>query len=247
MFPKTKEFLTKEFLANSYLCDLKGRLSFPALFGLFQEVAWEHATLNSFGYEDLLKQGYFWALSRVKVQVNRMPLWTEVFNLTTWPSGNEGLFALRDYQIHDSNSNILVSASSSWLIVDIKTRRPQRLDNFKNLMPICTEIRATSCNAERLDLPAGSPIFSSNEISKVSFIDVNDHINNTKYVEWAVNTFPLNTYKEMNISEVDVNFLAEGFCGEIFRINNFKFDSNGHLIVVTREHDSKNTTVIKLK
>jgi acyl-ACP thioesterase len=247
MFPKTKEFLTKEFLVNSYLSDFKGKLSIPALFGLFQEVAWEHATLNSFGYEDLLKQGYFWALSRIKVQVNRMPLWTETFNLTTWPSGTEGLFALRDYQIRDSNGNNLVSASSSWLVVDIKTRRPQRLDTFKNVMPICTEIRATSGNAERIDLPAGSPIFSSNEVSKISDIDVNGHINNTKYVEWAVNSFPLSVYKEMNIREVDVNFLAEGFCGEKFSVNNFNLEKDGHTIVVTREQDNRNSAIIRLK
>jgi acyl-ACP thioesterase len=246
MFPNTKEFLTKEFRVNSYFTDLKGNLSIPALFELFQEVAWEHATLNHFGYEDLLKQGYFWALSRVQIQIHRIPKWTEQFNLTTWPSGTEGLFALRDYQMYNSEGEVLIGATSSWLIVDIKTRRPQRLEAFKGVMPIRADIRATNGNATKIDVTDIGMTSSISESAKISDIDVNGHINNTKYVEWAINSFPINEYKNFEVKGIEVNFLSEGFCGDSFSIIKHQA-ANQFTIFVNGEQNGKKNAIVRVK
>lgn len=246
MFPNSREFLTKEFRTNSYFTDLNGNLSIPSLFELFQEVAWEHATKNSFGYEDLLHQGYFWALSRIKVQIHRIPKWTEQFNITTWPSGTEGLLALRDYQIYNSKGEVLIGATSSWLIVDIKTRRPQRLESFKGIMPIRGDIRATEVNAQRIDMPIGSPQYSTSVIARISDIDVNGHVNNAKYVEWAMNSFPLSEYKILNIKDVDVNFLSEGFCDNNFSVLNYK-TANQYTILVNGDQNGRHNAIVRVK
>ncbi len=246
MFPNTKEFLTKEFTVNSYFTDLNGNLSVRSLFELFQEVAWEHATLNRFGFHDLYDQGYFWALSRIRVQVNRVPKWTEHFNLTTWPSGTEGLFALRDYQMYDNQGNVLIGATSSWLIVDLKTRRPQRLDAFKDVMPIRDDIRATHGNAQRIDIPQQSPLFVSTEKANISDIDVNGHVNNAKYIEWATNSLPINEYKNLILKEIEVNFLSEGFYGASFSVESIKID-NQFVILINGTENGKHNALVRIK
>lgn len=233
-----KEFLTRDFKVSSYQIDVKGFISIPSLLSLFQEMAWEHATINGFGYEHLKEHGFFWALSRVRVEIKSLPKWTEDFSLTTWPSGVEGPFALRDFQVRNSNGDILVGATTSWLIVDIKTRRPQRPDTFRERMPICDSFRATGTNSQRIIFPTGNPDLEYKTTSRVSDIDVNGHINNTKYAEWAINALPLDLYRNISIKELAINFLAEGFCNEEIGVRMVISPNNFHYLVF-RESDFK--------
>lgn len=240
-----KEFLTKDFTVNSFHSDFKGNLSLPSLFALFQEIAWEQATLKNFGYEHLREKGNFWVLSRVSVEITQLPPWTEKFSIITWPSGVEGLFALRDFLLFDNHGKRLVGATSSWLVVDIKSRRPQRVDAIKDRMPISNAIRAINGNARKISKPLGSLDSDCHIISRVSDIDVNGHINNTKYIEWAVNSISQNDYRDTNIYSVDVNFLSEGFCNESFTISRYKPDNNEFVINIKRDGDNKDIALVK--
>jgi acyl-ACP thioesterase len=240
-----KKSLTKRFTVSSFHSDFKGFLSLPSLFYLFQEVAWEHAAVNHFGYENLKEHGFFWVLSRVRVEIAKLPRWTEEFSIKTWPSGIEGAFALRDYLVTDGNGNKLVGATSSWLIVDIKSRRPQRPDTFFNRMPIQEKNRATTINAPRLSIPLDETILTNDVVSKISDIDVNQHVNNTRYIEWAINTFALEEYKNLNFKEIDINYLSESFCDEFSTVKRFNKNGNEYNIVITRQVDMKNLAVLK--
>lgn len=164
-------------------------LSVRSLFELFQEVACEHATQNRFGFDDLYGQGLFWALSHVKVQVNRILKWTERFNLTTWP------------------------------------RRP---DAFKDVIPIRSHIRATSSNAQRIDIPGGNPISTYEITAKISDIHVNGHVNNAKLLQWAIDSFRIDYFKNRRIFEIHVNYWSEEFYGDAFQILIYNMTSNCH-------------------
>jgi acyl-ACP thioesterase len=240
-----KEFLIKEFTVNSFHSDFRGYLSIPSLFYLFQEVAWEHAAINHFGYENLKEHGFFWVLSRVRVEIAKLPQWTEAFSIKTWPSGIDGAFALRDYLVCDGNGNKLAGATSSWLIVDIKSRRPQRPDTFFDRMPIQDKNRATSVNSPRLSIPQGNPLQTYHVASKISDIDVNKHINNTRYVEWAINTFTQEEYTKLDFKEIDINYLSESFSGEQSSVKRYDENDNGYSVIITRQGDEKNLAVIR--
>lgn len=218
MLPKTKEFLHKEITIGSSFIDFTGKLSIQSLFSFFQEVAWEHATLNGFGFEHLKEQGYFWALSRIKVEITEMPKWTDQITLSTWPSGTEGPFALRDFSIFNSQGEKIIGATSSWLIVDTASRRPRRPDAFKERMPICENVRATEGNAPKITQDFSQSTHSYSVMSCISDIDVNGHINNTKYLEWAINSFSVKEFEQFSMESIVTNYLAEGFCEDQIEI-----------------------------
>ncbi|MDY0254579.1 MAG: thioesterase [Tenuifilaceae bacterium] len=241
-----KDFFKREFKVNSYHTDLKGKLSIPSIFLFFQEIAWEHASMYGFGYDDLKDHNSFWVLSRIHLQVDILPSWTDDFTLSTWPSGTEGPFALRDFIISNSAGEQVIRATSSWLIVDAQTRRPKRPDAFKDRMPICDTIRATNCNAPKIDTPEGETIHEIQHTVGVCDIDVNGHINNTKYIEWAINSFGEEEYKEVSIKQVDVNFVSEGFCNDCCRHTTERIDANTRRTSITRKHDGKVLAVVRV-
>ncbi len=240
-------FFTKEFMVNSFFTDLRGRLSLPSLFSLFQEMAWEHATNNKFGYVHLQKQGLFWVLSRISVEILRMPNWAETFFITTWPSGVDGLFALRDFELFDYNKQVIVRATTSWLIVDVNSRRLHRLDDFRERMPVCETYRATKANAGRIGNTKNVPSVIFESRAAISDIDINGHINNTKYVEWAINSFSEEAYKATTIERITVNFLAEGFSGDELAIRSFDLDDVKMVSVVTRKSDGRSLAIVEIE
>jgi acyl-ACP thioesterase len=185
-------------------------------------------------------------LSRVHVEIKTLPSWTEPITLSTWPSGVEGALALRDFCLYNNKGDKIIGATSSWLIVDTKTRRPHRPDTLKNRMPICDSFRATKCNAQKIAGTSNDIIYSYQLTTKISDIDVNGHINNTRYVEWAINSFPLEFYKNTDIKGITVNFLSEGFCDDKLRVNTRQEENSRYISTITRELDGKVLAVVEI-
>jgi acyl-ACP thioesterase len=242
----TEQFFTKQLTVNSFHADLKGELSIPSLFYFFQEIAWEHATIHGFGYEDLKSQNQFWVLSRIHLVADKLPRWSEQFSLSTWPCGIDGPFALRDFVITNHKGEQVARATSSWLIVDAQTRRPKRPDGFRERMPVCESIRATATNAPRIDNVQGEMLCETNRTVGVCDIDVNGHINNTRYIEWAVDSIALDDYRRKAITQVDVNFLAEGFCHDICMHKTEDLSVNFRKTTITRISDGKDLAIVRI-
>lgn len=238
--------LIKEIPITSYLIDLRGNLSIPSLFSLFQEVAWEHSTMDGFGFNQLQQQGLFWVLSRVYVEIYQMPQWTDNIKLTTWHSGTDGVFALRDFIVHNREGRKLISATSSWLVVDIETRRPKRPQSIKMSFSEDNPKRALNINPQKVNKISDEDFSSYAVTSRLSDIDINGHINNTKYIEWVVNSFSADLYAEHLVKSLQINFLSEGFLNETFSIKVVHTAKNHFLSEIIREEDEKRMFAVEI-
>jgi len=223
---------------HSYDIDFNSRLNVFSLFNYFQEIAWEHAGILRFGYDDLSENDQFWVLSRIRVEVERLPLWTEEVTLMTYPRGVDGPFALRDYELFDAKGNKIISGVSSWLIVNSKTHRPVRPTEL-DLTHAVSERCALNVNASKIADIKQTPVYVDEFIVKASDIDVNLHVNNTRYVEWAYNTFPLDYHKDYLLKVVEVNFLAEGKEGNSLKIERYQQSECKDTVVIKRIDDQK--------
>jgi len=237
--PDSHYALSKQITISSYHADMDSKLTIPSIFILCQEIAWEHATLNGFGYKDLKVHNSFWILSRIHIEIDELPKWAQSVNLTSWPSGIEGPFALRDFILRNGAGKTLITATSSWVIVDATTRRPKRPDTFKNTMPICSDIRATETNAPRIRPSQGETVAEIRHKVGICDLDINNHINNVKYTEWALNLMPYSEYKEKTVCCIDVNYLSEGFYNDICIHKLERTDDKCLLGSIIREEDGK--------
>ncbi len=235
-----------ELTVHSYEIDFNRRLNIFSLFNYFQEIAWEHAGILHFGLEDLSKKNLFWVLSRMRVEIERLPLWNEKIKLVTYPRGIDGLFALRDYEIYDSNDNRIISASSSWLIISYENRRPVRLADL-DLPFLINDRKALATNASKVADVAANPFNTYSLTVKPSDFDVNYHVNNSRYIEWAYNTFSFEHHKNKVLKIVEVNFLAEGKENNYLNINFFQIDEQNHRVSINRFEDNKELCRVSLE
>jgi medium-chain acyl-[acyl-carrier-protein] hydrolase len=57
--------------------------------------------------------------------------------ISTWPSGAQRLFALRDFELQDKDNQAVAVAVSAWLVLDVQKRRPVRIAPFvERLKPL---------------------------------------------------------------------------------------------------------------
>ncbi len=188
--------------------DTKNGVFLTTLWNLMQETAWNHATHLKVGYSDLAEQKYFWVLSRLFIQMDEYPGWGEKIRVKTWLTGMGRLFALRHFSIANSKGDILGTAKSAWLVLDLKSRRPQRIEPvFKHLLHLFDELPSAE-EPEKLPAPVRSKMEKSYTV-RYSDIDRHHHVNNTKYIEWILDSYPFEIHREYHIHTFEINFLAE--------------------------------------
>lgn len=181
------------------------QIKLSSLFQFMQEVAATHAKQYEFGFDDLAKKHAFWVLSRVRIDLDTFPKSNDDFTVTTWPKGTDKLFALRDFEFRIED-NIVGKATTSWLVMDMTNRRPLRPDILSDVnypdQPSAIESLAPKLTcSEHME-------FSHQTTSRFNDIDINQHVNNTRYIDWLTDSLSKeeNHFKK---TQVLVNFNSE--------------------------------------
>jgi len=200
----------EDYRIRSYEVDCRNRLSILSMFSYMQEAASRHAAALGVSIHQLLADNYTWLLSRLKIKIAASPGWNDQIRINTWPSGTQQLFALRDFKMTGADNQFIAAAISAWLVIDLQKRRPMRIAPFaERLRPI----EDSHILTERLDkLPALSdPVHEKSFVVRYSDIDINQHVNNVKLVEWIIEGLPAAMLNSAAPSELEINFLAEAF------------------------------------
>ncbi len=186
-----------------------GQLTLPSLFHLMQDGASSHAKSLGLSVKQLMQNGYTWVLSRLNLTILApLPQWEHQISLQTWPSGNKGPFALRNFLLLNAAGERVAAAISGWLVIDMDSRRPQRLGPYsKILRPI---------EGHHILAPDLNKIALSQHIDwKQRFsvrrqdLDINQHVNNVGYMAWLIETLPDEIVQQMSLQTIHLNFMGE--------------------------------------
>ena len=122
------EITTKEFEVRFSDCDLHSRLKLSNLFLFMEETAIADAELNGFGLWKMMKAGYTTVITRIKLRILHVPVWGEKISISTWAKEfYKDKVCLKDYSILDARGNAIAQATSSWLLVNMKTGKSEKL------------------------------------------------------------------------------------------------------------------------
>ncbi len=202
----------KKIEVRPYEVSSSGRIKLIDLLNHFQEAAGEHAEKLGFSVTDLAVKNLTWVLSRYHVRILRYPSWNEDLTLETWPSIRQGLFALREFELKDLQKNLLAAATSSWLMIDVRSKRPVNLS--AHLPDLLLDTRRAIDDGF-----AALPTIGQNDFElpfRVRFhdLDWNRHVNHTVYIEWAVETVPRDILLNFVPVKIEVDFRGEALFGQ---------------------------------
>ena len=191
-----------------------------ALLDMFQDLAGIHASELGVGYDVLKEKNYAWVILYQRYEMNAIPPYLDVVNLTTWPKPKNRLEFEREYLLKDKKGNELAKGISNWVIIDLNTRGLVRSDkiefngeyeNFTNYPERCK--RKLNLNQNKSE---GSFIY----VVTLEDLDHNGHMNNARYSNIIENNYYTFGSKKY-IKEIEIAYIKEAKYKDEIRIEYF--------------------------
>ena len=233
-----------EFEINDLHVDCQGRLLPSKILYLMQEVAGIHFAQLSMDYESLAQRGLFWAITRNKVQITRLPLRGEKLRLEPWPMPTTRVAYPRSILAYDEAGNEGFRSITLWVLMDLNKR--------SMILPGRSGIEvAGTLRGNELAAPLGLPEKSlNNRCSRcVRFTDLdrNGHMNNTKYMDWIWDLLPSDFHAQHSLREFTVCYLSEAREDQELSLS-WEFTEDGALYVdANRNNEDKSERIFAAK
>ena len=199
------------FLVDDLAVDCTGRLKQSMLLYYLQEVAGAHFQRLEDPTAPISQKNLFWAVSRHRFQIHRLPRLGETVTVETWPMPTSRVAYPRAMAMYDAEGKLLAQAISLWVLMD-KESRAMVLPGKSGVA-----VEGILRGAE-LEIPK-SPVVKDlpNETAKqvtYSLLDINGHMNNTRYLDWVCDLLPSAFHRENTPSEIVLCYLSEALEGQ---------------------------------
>ena len=192
--------------------DLTKKATIIALGDYILHTAGEDADRIGFGIRQMQSDNTTWVLSRMAIEVERFPDEYESYTIATWVSEINRLMTTRNFIVEDAQGRRIAAATTNWAMIDMRTRQPLDLrDNIRYseaLIPVACPIDRAARIAR-----IGNTLRGTHRI-RYSDIDFNQHTNSMKYIQWMIDTLPLEKLTDRKMKRLDINFIHETRFGE---------------------------------
>lgn len=232
---------TDEFTISHFFVNPKGFLSIHGLSYFLQEGAIGHADYRSFGYEDMIRKNQAWVMTRLGIKVNKQPSLADKIILETWVHLTTDSFSVRDFHIMDPNGDILVEARTSWMIMDLATRKPIRI-NKEGIERLPHHFNRLQSPIELIKIPEIPETENGHNFQVVvSDLDMNQHVNHISFVRWFMDRFDWEFHMKHQLSFFTINYMAEVLYGDKLSIilNQDNKDPDTFLLKIIRLSDHR--------
>lgn len=200
---------TKNYEVNTFTTNPAKRLGVLGLVGVLQDIAAIHAEKMGFGYDQMLERGSFWVLARQSIKIQHWPTLFSPLKIQTWSREPEGFNAYREFEVLSGDQKV-AECTTTWVALDVVKRRPVeiRRDNLpffprtENLLDYEAKKLLVSRNVEDYELRKSFETRNSD-------LDLNGHVNNTKFSQWVIDSIPFERHTKYDVVEYHINFLSE--------------------------------------
>ncbi len=223
------EKFSKNYEIASFESDRNGVLRLRTLFNLFQDLADGHATVMGVGYHACVQHGIGWIGGAYHVRIHRMPRWEDKVTFLTWPSAATAVTGIREFQVQDENGQVLIEASSQWVLIDTQKLRPVAVTKYFGSYEVIAQ-RAVETGFEKLP-PLDCVDYQADEIIRYDDIDINGHVNNAVYPTWALDGLPADFIRNRQLTELKIQFKKSARLGDSIHLQTqIEADKTRHLI-----------------
>ena len=235
---------SEEFKITDLYVDCFGRLLPSKILYMMQEVAGNHFAQLAMDYDSLAQRGLFWAITRNKVQITRLPMRGETIRLETWPMPTTRVAYPRSIVAYDEAGNEVFRAITLWVLMDLNDR--------SMVLPGKSGIDVTgTLRGNELASPLGLPakVLANHRKRYVNFTDLdrNAHMNNTRYLDWIYDLLGADFHKDHCLREFTLCYLNEAREGQQLELS-WDFPEAGCLMMEAhRNTEDKSDRVFAAK
>ena len=237
---------TKTYEINYYDVDYKLKCKMSSIINFICDVGTHQSESVGGGMKYCEDNNCAWVFYKYDIKVKRYPKFGEKIRVVTSASSFKKFYASRLYEIYDENNERIVEGEGILLLINIDKRRAIRIPEDQYEAYNVDKNEKSDLKIERLERMEKA---DNENIFKVRYgdIDSNMHVNNVRYVEWAVESLPLEIVLNYELKDLSVVFEKECKYGaEIIASYELRED-NDELIVLHKIENDEGTELSILK
>ena len=234
--PISKDFtsiLTQDWEINFLQCYPNGYLKYTDLCNIIQLTAGVHAEMGGISFSDMQVHHQAWVLSRMRVEVKRLPKWKEVVTVKTWINSLEKSRSIRCLEVFIGNEKI-VGCETFWAVFNTQTRRPENLALAHEHFEKYPNDKATAVQVSKIDTSINKS-FISEKLVLFSDLDIVNHANSVKYLEWCLDYYEPKLLLKQSIQSFEMNYLKEVSLNETVTIERSDVHNSTTFTVQSKE------------
>jgi len=231
--------LTKTLALQSRDCDFIGRWKPAEIFTAMQELAADHSDILGAGYSRLRKMNLAFALTRSELHMDRYPRIGEKVICHTWAAPVMKWMFPRYFIFESESGEQLGYAGTIWVLMDLTER--------KMVAPAALGMTiATSGRKPPLRMPGKADSVEEKSVGHAylpgySELDVNGHVNNTRYVSWMCDFLGVPVLENHSIKTLVVNYSHEILPGQPVEL---RAEQKEHVFRMSGDYEGVNRFVL---
>lgn len=229
----------KYIVKSSDVCDA-GYLKISRMFDALHDSLNNKLKPVNYDRDSLYKRGLLWVLGEQTAEITNLPKADDDISIYCW-IGNEFMtFFPVFYEIHDSNSNVLVKVSSVWAIIDKDSREKKNPLDYN----IDLGIQKTGNEISVLNTPRHLDINGESEYTVAKHnLDFNNHMNNAQYFDIIDDINPIISQNKMP-RQVITRYAHEAFLDDVLNIS---WGSSDNSIFYSIDNNNSNCMKVRIE
>jgi len=205
--PNFSSIFIKNWEINFTQCLPNGDLKLTELCNILQLTAAAHSEMGGISFSDMQEFDQAWVLSRMRVEIIDLPKWKDTVTVRTWINTLENSRSVRALELY-VNGDKMVGCVTFWAVFNTKIRRPEALALPYEHFELYPEMIATKKSISKINFNNESELVAEKSVY-ISDIDIVNHVNNVKYLEWCLDQVDTNLILNQKIKSFEMNFLKE--------------------------------------
>jgi len=226
---------------NFLQCTPNGLLKHTELCNILQLTAGYHAEMGGINFTDMQLHDQAWVLSRMRVEIEELPKWTETITVTTWIYDLQGSRSIRAFEVHVDGRKMIGSVTY-WAVFNTKLRKAEALALPHEHVETYPERKATEESFKKIDVNRELLLNSERKVM-LSDVDIVNHANNVKYLEWCLDNIDPRPILKQQLKSFDMNFMRELKLGDAVQLFSAK---EGNATIFTINKDDKPCFALEL-
>jgi acyl-ACP thioesterase len=143
----------------------------------------------------------------MRVEITSLPKWRDIVTVKTWINSLENSRSVRALEMY-VNGKKIIGSETFWAVFNTQTRRPEALALPYEHFELFPNEKATKDSFSKIDISKDKELLFEKTVC-LSDLDIVNHVNNIKYLEWCLDLVDENLILNQKIRSFEMNFLKE--------------------------------------
>lgn len=211
-------------------------LTTNALVKILENSASGHSDLAGDNIFDMHNRSNAWLLTEWQIEVQDYPKYGDQLKAETWSEGlSSPLVANRNYLFY-KNGEVCAKGATRWILIDMATGRPCKIEP-EHLARYENDPRTVFDEKKLSRIPVPETWTAEVKVPvRFSDIDINDHVHNLTYLEYAREVLPRKEAEIMNFKKIRIAYktaLREGGTAVV----RYAFVEDSHVVFIYDAED----------